>query len=808
MAPGRQMARVGLCALFLVVLIGLVLGTPATAQPSDSLQSVELELADNDSASLDTSGQLLTIATTTTGAVDQSHSTAQTGSTPESHTQGHGASSLEGAKVASTSTVASAADSLELTQELRLVPERKGIYEAHHQYAVPDRVELLEVTVPEAATIQQTHGFIQNHDGTWSWDGQTVTPELTYRLPANRTVDQEGPIAGPGRFLYVDVGDWAVVAQPRVSHRLGWRGQDVDFAQSTTAREGATSDVLAFLGPHEKYTHEAHGQEFQLIVPDAADLAVDREELFTSLSAASDRLRVGDRDDTVFMIAAPTHRIDWGVRGLATGPADMWVRDLEQLADPNNIWLHEYVHTRQDYRPASDIRWTLEGKATYYAALLSYEQGHISYDQFRNRLAGGKQSQFDSSVLADPSSWHQAADYQVGSLVTGALDREIRLLGASNTSFDQVFRLMNLHKGTLTAGDFQELLAEVGDSNVAALGEEYTQTTQRPDTWSEQEHTAAFGGDDVARVTFSIAEHPDAISVSSEYRDRALTAPIELVPGETLSLTISAENFGEQAGAFRAPLVVNGVEVAAREGTLGPGESTELGFNHTFQETGVYQLAVGDATVDVTVTEPAEPVVTDLHVDRTNLSVGEEAAVTVDVGNQATYPATGEVTLTRNGVDVEKKAVGLDARDSITLAFAVPMDSAGTHLFGVAGWAGDGVLVSVVEEPNGEADDGEIDDGDGDPTDDDPADIGDADDGDGETDGDEAADTEEDTPIADDITDDPPTEGAADDALGFGTIVGFASVAIALAVVVILAIAAQRRREPEGVDADTDHSTE
>ena len=268
---------------------------------------------------------------------------------------------------ATASTATESGGTIDLRQELRRTPDREGEYDAHHRYRIPTEVTELEVTLPEDATVISRSGFARKGGTTYAWDGVTSRPTLTYRLPADETVEGDGPIAGPGEYLFVDRGEWALVTRPRTGHSWRWTGGGKVRLERTTVAdgEGATGDAMAFLGPHEEYRHEAHGQTFRLIVPAAAHLEEDPGEIFASLAHASDAMRVGNRDGEVFVVAAPTGEVQWGVRGLQTGGADMWVRDVERLDDVNNVWLHEYVHSRQDYETAAGARWFTEGAAVY-----------------------------------------------------------------------------------------------------------------------------------------------------------------------------------------------------------------------------------------------------------------------------------------------------------------------------------------------------------------------------------------------------------------------------------------------------------
>ena len=459
---------------------------------------------------------------------------------------------------------------------------------------------------------------------------------------------------------------------------------------------GATGDVIAFLGDHETETHDAHGQEFTLVVPDAADLAVGSDDLFDSLSDASNTLRVGERDEQVFMVAAPTGTVDWGVRGLQTGPADLWTRDNERLDDPDNVWLHEYVHTRQGYTAGSDLRWFTEGTATYYAALLSLEQERISFDSFRNRLNLGNQSRLGSSVLAEPPTWQRGADYNVGALVSGELDRQLRLATGGEQSFEEVFRKMNTHEGLVTAREFQQFLEATAGSSVADLGETYTQTTQRPTMCDQQAHDEAFGPTP-ARITYSLSP-TDPLSVSGEYRDRTIGPNPVLVPGEKLTVEISAENFGGSTGEYDVALQVDGEVRERKTGSLDPGESTPLSFAEPFEETGEFTLSVGSVDVPVSVREPATPEVHSLFVSETDITVGETVTLDATVENHAAYPGRIDVPLLKNDEEIDRQLVRLDAESGTTLSFEVTLEEEGTYVLGLGDTTAETVIVTV-EKP-------------------------------------------------------------------------------------------------------------
>ena len=405
-------------------------------------------------------------------------------------------------------------------------------------------------------------------------------------------------------------------------------------------------------------------------------------------------------------IAAPTRGVEWGVRGLQTGESDMWVRDVEPLADPDNVWVHEYVHTRQNYDLAADLRWFTEASATYYSALATFEQDRISFKQFRDLLARGERPIHVDSVLADPESWQRNANYHVGALVSGELDRQLRVATDRERSLQTVFGRLNAASETVSAGQFRSIVAAAADETVASAAERFTKTTERPAVWTREQHGTAFA---VAPARFTI-EFTEQRTVTGPYRNRTLSAdePI-LVPGETVSLGALVANAGGTAGEYEAVVAVDGQARETRAGVLEPDESTAINVTERFDAPGVYNLSVGDATVPVEVREPATPTITTASTNRTRLAAGGAVTVTAELTNEAAYPGERAVTLTRGGDTIGTETVRVDAGAQAEISFETRFDGPGEYTLVV----GDTTLTVTVDDPNSDDADNATDSTDG-----------------------------------------------------------------------------------------------
>lgn len=585
-------------------------------------------------------------------------------------------------------TGTASSETIEMGQELRLTPRQPGEISVTTRFSIPESVVSLETGVPAAATVTATNGFNRVSATEYRWNGRNHEPSLTYRLPANRTMEATGPIAGRGDYLFVDPGPWALVEVPRTATSWSWRGADtVRLSRQTTVDgPGAVGGAIAFLGEHRTVTRTAHGQTLRLVVPAAATLAEPPERILDSLAAASDTLRVGDRDEVVFVVAAPTGRVEWAVRGFQTGDADTWVRDRERLDTADNVWLHEYVHTRQGYVAEPGAQWFTEASASYYAALLTLEQGRIDFETFRARLALGTAPPDRNAVLADPATWDTIAPYTKGALVAGELDRQLRLATDRRRSLQDVFARMNAHEGTVSGERLRELVLDRGGEEVGALADRYITTREVPATWDAAAHGEAFATVP-ARVSYALAEGPGSVRVSGPSRDAAVDpeGPIDLVPGETLSVDVAVSNTGGATGEYDAQLRVDGSTVARETGTLGAGEVHTVTLEHRFESVGEHTVTAAGRELTVSVREAASPTVTDLTAVRTGTGPDGRVGVvlTATVRNDAPIPAAGDVTLVRDGAAVETRGVELGPGASVTVEFSEIRLEPGVHTFQV-----------------------------------------------------------------------------------------------------------------------------
>jgi hypothetical protein len=541
------------------------------------------------------------------------------------------------------------ADTIDVEHTLGQSPE-VGAVDAETRLRVPEGTATLELTLPQGTDVYETRGFRRAGERTYEWTGTTTRPYLRYSMEGNVTIDR-----GQGEdYLYAVTDEWAVVRTPTV--RLEWTGIRADVNVSASADgEGVAGRYITYLGPNDEYTRQASDQRFRLVLADAADLREDREAVLDTFEYTADRLEIGKPDEEVLVIVVPSANIRWAATGVQRGDADMWVRDRERLSNPKNTWVHEYVHTLQNYDRTEATRWTIEGMADYYAALISYERGHIDYETFRDRMEDGRDEDVSDVRLVDPATWvSNQGNYDRGALVFGHLDRRIRK--QSDASLDAVVDEFNADSENLTQERFLEAVEAVGGTTARSDARRYTETTDAPPVWGRHEHVDTFGGPE-----FHYAF--DGFAVSGPYREGPVDGP-RLVVGERLQATVRVENVGTQKGEFDAALRVDGESVVSESGMLAPAESTTVTLGHEFGAPGEYGLAVGSASTTAVVEPPAGVEVTGLEAVPRSAARGERVRLRATVESTADRPAAGEVTFAVDGEAIATGSVRMAAGTS------------------------------------------------------------------------------------------------------------------------------------------------
>ncbi|MFW6435115.1 MAG: hypothetical protein ACOCY1_01915, partial [Halovenus sp.] len=297
------------------------------------------------------------------------------------------------------------------------------------------------------------------------------------------------------------------------------------------------------------------------------------------------------------------------------------------------------------------------------------------------------------------------AEYFVGTLVSGELDRRIRKATDREQSLQEVLRRMNAKGDVVTGETLRQYLSTVAGETVATENDRLTTTTARPSMWDQTEHRTVFGDAlDPARITYTLSESTP-LEVSGPYRSGPIGSidSVTFVPEETVSFEVDATNFGERTGEYRALFRVNDETVATRTGTLDAGQTETLTFEHTFEERGEYRLSVGDVELLASVRDPAPANIESFSANRTEGQAGDGIQLVATVSNGADRPARATVPFYRDGEKFTSWSGELDVGAQETATVETRLEEPGTYVFSLGDQFSETVVVNVSEDATGSA---------------------------------------------------------------------------------------------------------
>lgn len=305
--------------------------------------------------------------------------------------------------------------------------------------------------------------------------------EVRYRLVSVDDVSGDSSITvtystgplGTDSFTVHDVdpsladpaGDWAYLPRSSVPPPL----------ERAAARPGSGAVAVGpwvLVGDLETVTEQVGHTTLAVVAPAGMELDPARKAYFLDLflSPYTFNPTPGER---VTLVAAPgtlpsSGRM-YGTTGYVATEA-FW----DGVA--GSVWIHEYVHAREDVALGPGMEWFGEASATY----LSYRVMEEQYDgvtdaDVRDRLSGS--DDFPETALADRTSWDGShADYHRGARLLYAVDAEIRDGSDGEHTFVDVFREMNRRDDTVTVAEFVSLVETYSGEEQPWLADAITDT--------------------------------------------------------------------------------------------------------------------------------------------------------------------------------------------------------------------------------------------------------------------------------------------------------------------------------------------
>ena len=230
---------------------------------------------------------------------------------------------------------------------------------------------------------------------------------------------------------------------------------------------GYAGAEYVLLGDYELGTAKEDCQRIRIVVPDSVSLPRSPDAYAESLATAGSDLSIGPKYRVVTGFVAP---IDTGDRnGMVPElsdenrpAAEFYISPQARLTNPENTWLHEYIHTRQT---TTSKGWVTEGSATYFTARYSVEAGWITpreYDQFFAQRATSNGTP-DSANIRDP-------EYIRGAFFLMGVAEDVE---DSNTTIENVYQEVNTgtysyrRPESIDAGDFERAVESKTNRSVS-----------------------------------------------------------------------------------------------------------------------------------------------------------------------------------------------------------------------------------------------------------------------------------------------------------------------------------------------------
>jgi hypothetical protein len=244
------------------------------------------------------------------------------------------------------------------------------------------------------------------------------------------------------------VHGWAIIERSSLPPALTQRD---DHVGNGVVRFGE----WALVGATKSATVAVDGTELTVVVPQGRDVDPGRKAGFVREFADPYSLSP-DGDDPVMLVSVPDALPSEGLmyhddRGYVTIQA-FWD------GDAHSVWIHEYVHARQDFRTAPGMVWFREASARYLSYRFMQEQYEgVSQADVRQQL--DSYPVYDGVALANRTTWEGTeANYHEGARLLATVDAEIRAESGGSHSLVDVFRTMNTEEEPITIERFVTLV--------------------------------------------------------------------------------------------------------------------------------------------------------------------------------------------------------------------------------------------------------------------------------------------------------------------------------------------------------------
>jgi len=292
-----------------------------------------------------------------------------------------------------------------------------------------NRTSGIQFELPEQAALVAKTGF-ESKQGVWNWNKSTRTPSAV--IDTNGTSSASLRVRGP-LVQFPHGEEWLLAPSVNLN------GKNISVRPATA---GAIGEQYLYLGPVSVHRNTVGCQEQIYIEPAAApENSATPPAVLDLLNESARRLDVGAADATVRIFASPTipegEHPGWASKNEFVAPAQFHVDHVGR----GEIWIHEYVHTRQDFQATRGLQWITEGSAEYLGRRLQMELGLISPREYDVLMSQYQHVPNTSSLNRAPPTSNRS--YHWGAAVLSQVDRQ---LTGQNASVGDLLKTLNEDK--------------------------------------------------------------------------------------------------------------------------------------------------------------------------------------------------------------------------------------------------------------------------------------------------------------------------------------------------------------------------
>lgn len=299
-----------------------------------------------------------------------------------------------------------------------------------------------------------------------------VASESTATEAVTVSVRYASPTNGTREFVVRDVepesvdadGDWAYLPRDALPPALDGAADDPAAGVVTVGRWALVGDLVAASEP-------VRSSRVTVVAPAGMDVEPARKAGFLAEFVSPYALHPEPPAEVTFVVAPDTLP--------SSGRTYRETSYITQHAfwdgDATSVWIHEYVHTRQGFELAPEMRWFREGSATYLSARLLEEQYEgVTERDVRSRLDAT--DDYRGTALANRSAWDETrADYYRGARLLYAVDAAVRTGSDGDHTLVDVVRAMNRYDGRISVDAFVRIVERHAGEAVDWLGPAITE---------------------------------------------------------------------------------------------------------------------------------------------------------------------------------------------------------------------------------------------------------------------------------------------------------------------------------------------